>query len=103
MRLGLKHRISLPEHAADEIDCCEVEPPVIALTDRLPNVAGPPEPSRSRQEFASRMGPSKPIADERLLTIVSPYGAKLLILATFRPHELLFAGLRFKPRKNELV
>ena len=49
------------------------------------------------------MGFSKPIADERLLTIVSPYGAKLLILATFRPHELLFAGLRFKPRKNELV
>jgi hypothetical protein len=49
------------------------------------------------------MGPSKPIADERLLTIVSPYGAKLLILATFRPHELPFAGLRFKPRKNELV
>ena len=104
MRLGLKHRISLPEHAADEIDCCEVEPPVIGLDRQAsPNVAGPPELSRSRQEFASRMGPSKPIADERLLTIVSPYGAKLLILATFRPHELLFAGLRFKPRKNELV
>jgi hypothetical protein len=84
MRLGLKHRISLPEHAADEIDCCEVEPPVIALTDRPPECCWP-------------------AGDERLLTIVSPYGTKLLILATFRPHELLFAGLRFKPRKNELV
>src|SRR5580658_9212227 len=103
MRLGLKHRISLPEHAADEIDCCEVEPPVIALTDRPPECFARRSDHGSRQEFASRMGPSKPIADERLLTIVSPYGAKLLIFATFRPHELLFAGLRFKPRKNELV
>ena len=41
MRLGLKHRISLPEHAADEIDCCEVEPPVIALTDRPPECCWP--------------------------------------------------------------
>ena len=101
MRLGLKHRISLPEHAADEIDCCEVEPPVIGLDRQASRMLLARR--RSRQEFASRMGPSKPIADERLLTIVSPYGAKLLILATFRPHELLFAGLRFKPRKNELV
>ena len=103
MRLGLKHRISLPEHAADEIDCCEVEPPVIALTDRPPECCWPAGAITVATGISSRMGPSKPIADERLLTIVSPYGAKLLILATFRPHEVLFAGLRFKPRKNELV
>ena len=81
MRLGLKHRISLPEHAADKIDCREVEPQVIGLTHSLPDVVGSSEAGGSShhgrdrnllQEWDRRSG-SKSIADERPLTIVSSY------------------------------